>query len=84
MPGAMCDSLLNLTLRHVIDHLEEYCNKNDNLLTLLPPGVKNKLLKACTVTSHYLNKGRVNLKHILPALLNYQTVAVDLTSVNAC
>nr|CAI5850915.1 unnamed protein product [Callosobruchus analis] len=69
-------------MRHVINHLEEYCNKNNSLLSLLPPGVKNKLLKACTVTSFYLNKGRVELKHVLPMLLNSQTVAVDLTSMN--
>nr|CAH7745521.1 unnamed protein product [Callosobruchus chinensis] len=78
----LVSGLFTMTTRHVINHLEHYCNENNVLLSLLPPGVKNKVLRACTVTPVYLNKGRVNLKHVLPLLLNSQTVAVDLTAIN--
>ncbi|CAH1962220.1 unnamed protein product [Acanthoscelides obtectus] len=82
MTGVVCDTLTNLTIKHIIHNLQEFSDSNYDSLRFLPPEVKNKLLKACTVSPFYLNRGRGNLKHILSALLNSQTIAADITSIN--
>lgn len=66
------------TIEYIVNNLAIYANGNIEQLKILPPNVKNMILKKFTTSSYFWQN--VNFKDVLCATVNDNTSHINLTS----